>query len=337
MPFFNRKELVGEMIKSIQNNSFRDYELLAIDDGSAHDTVTYIKAFADKDNRIRIIPRDETPKGAPTCRNIGLREAKGEYTIFFDSDDYITPSCLQTRIDAIRLRPDLDFMVFPSGTYTDGVFNSRATQFVYGHPVYHDDIAGFCRRTLPFVVVNNIYRTKAIINKGIRWDINLKSLQDCDFNVQCLTAGLKYAYSNAIPDYGYRIEERGEEAVSKKITTKAHYESHLHSIEKIYSTIQTAYGHKYDHDLYCGVLYLFNNIMTSGIDFDFARQLASQISKCSRLYGTMLHMRFAACRALSHIVSPRLSRQIPFGFFIVAHLAKERRMQAKVRDIVEQF
>lgn len=335
MPFFNRKELVGEMIESIISNDFKEYELLAVDDGSTPETVRYIETFAEKDSRIRIITRTDLPKGAPTCRNIGIKEAKGEYLIFFDSDDYITPSCLRTRVEAISRHPELDFMVFPSGTYTDGKFNPKATKFVYGHPVYKDDIAGFCRRTLPFVVVNNIYRTEVLRQRNILWDSNLKSLQDCDFNVQCIVSGLRYGYAATAPDYGYRIEERGN-AVSGNITTQAHYDSHLHSIEKIYSTVRTAYGNKYDHDLYCGILYLFNNIMTSGINFTFASQLANLICKYSRLYGIMLHVRFSLCHILSYILPPRLARQIPFGFFIIAHIAKEKKLQAKIRDIIEK-
>lgn len=335
MPFYNRKELVGEMIRSIIDNDFQDYELLAIDDGSTADTVSYIKQVIQSDDHVRIITRNELPKGAPTCRNIGLKEAKGEYIIFFDSDDYITPSCLSTRVAAISKHPELDFMVFPSGTYMNGQFNPNATKFVYGYPINKDDLAGFCRRILPFVVVNNIYRRKALLEKGIEWDCNLKSLQDCDFNVQALTAGLKYDYGNTAPDYGYRIEERGS-AVSKGITTRAHYESHLHAIEKIYGLVQAKHGHKYDHDLYYGVLYIFNNIMSAGIDFTFAKNVAEQIKHYNHIHGVLLYIRFYTCHILRLLFSPKTARRIPFGIFIIKHLMKERYIQAKIREIIEK-
>lgn len=329
MPFFNRGNLVGEMIESILRNDFHDYELLAIDDGSSPETVSYINSFAEKDSRIQIITRNELPKGAPTCRNIGLREAKGEYIIFFDSDDYITPSCLQKRIDIIKKRPDMDFIVFPSGVYIDGKFITDIPKDIYGCHIHKDDIASFCRRILPFVVVNNIYRTEALRAKNIQWDTSLKSLQDCDFNVKAITAGLKYDYAKVAPDYGYRTEGAGN-SVSRGIITKAHYESNLYSINKLYGLIQNHFGHKYDRELYEGALFLFNNIMSRGIDFDFATKLSEIISNRNTFYGFIAKCRFKSTSLLCYLFPPRLARQIVMGTFLIGRLWKERNTKKRI-------
>ena len=121
MPFFNNKELVGEMINSILANTFEDWELLAIDDGSTEETLEYLSAYQ-KDSRIKFIKREDKPKGAQTCRNLGMDYAKGPYWIFVDSDDYLTPSCIGKRVEMIEKRQDLDFMVFPSAVYINDVF-----------------------------------------------------------------------------------------------------------------------------------------------------------------------------------------------------------------------
>lgn len=334
MPFFNRGNLVGEMIESILKNGFQDYELLAVDDGSSPETVSYINSLAEKDSRIRIITRNELPKGAPTCRNIGLREAKGEYIIFFDSDDYITPSCLQTRIDTIKRQPDMDFIVFPSGVYIEGKFITNTTKDLYGYHIHKDDIASFCRRILPFVVVNNIYRTEALRANNIQWDTNLKSLQDCDFNVQAIIAGLRYGYAKVAPDYGYRTENSGD-SVSRGIITKAHYESNLHSINKLYGLIQNHFGHKYDRELYEGALFLFNNIMSRGIDFDFATRLSKIISRGNTFYGFIAKCRFKFAYLLCHLLPSRLARQIVMGTFIIRRLWKEKNTQKRIARYIE--
>lgn len=332
MPFFNRGKLVGEMIESVLKNDFQDYELLAVDDGSSPETVAYINRFTEKSSRIRIIKRTEQPKGATTCRNIGLREAKGEYIIFFDSDDYITPTCLHKRIEAIKKHPNMDFIVFPSGVYNNGRILAKATKDIYGYQIHKDDVASFCKRILPFVVVNNIYRTKSLKTNNIQWDVNLKSLQDCDFNVQAITAGLRYCYEEASPDYGYRLEDSGN-SISKNINTKAHYESNLHSIEKLYDMVQSAFGHKYDKDLYDGALYLFNSIMSNGIDFDFTNRLSEIINKRSSFYGFMASCKFKSARLLCKFIPSRLARQIVMGTFIIGRIKSDKRILHKKKDV----
>lgn len=232
-------------------------------------------------------------------------------------------------------RPDLDFIVFPSGTYYDNKYHATASKYSFGYPIYKDDIKAFCKRTLPFVVVNNIYRTESIREKKLLWDTNLRSLQDCDFNIQAIIKGLKYIYADTIPDYGYRIENRGN-AVSTNIITNKHYESHLHSIEKMVSVIQQKYGHKYDCDLYYGILLIFNRIMTSGIDFEFASRLTKIIRKHCKYYGILFEIKMHFCRLLSHIINPRLSRQIPFIYFLVGILKAEKNKQEKINSILKK-
>lgn len=336
MPFFNRKELVGEMLKSILSNDFQDYELLAIDDGSTKDTIDYVEEFARQYKQIRIITRTEMPKSAQTCRNIGIREAKGKYLVFFDSDDYITPYCLSTRVNYMEKRPDLDFIVFPSGTYYDNQYHAEASKYSFGYPIYKDDLKAFCKRTLPFIVFNNIYRTKSIREKNVLWDTNLKVLQDCDFNVQTIIKGLKYIYADTLPDYGYRIEDRGN-AVSANIQTRKNYGSHLYSFEKMFSNIQQKYGHKYDYDIYNGILLIFNRVMTSGIDFKYASELTNVIKKYNRFYGFLFGLRLHCCHILSYITTPRLSRQIPFSIFIINVLNAENKKQKKIKSKIENI
>ena len=76
-----------------------------------------------KDERMHYLHRNREPKGPQTCRNIGLENARGEFIIFFDSDDQVFPFTLKKRVEALRSREDLDFMVFPSGVLFNGNFS----------------------------------------------------------------------------------------------------------------------------------------------------------------------------------------------------------------------
>lgn len=86
MPLYNAERFLEETLVSISKQTFRDYELLCINDGSDDDTVDIVKKFQDKDSRIKLLNNDGH-MGAAVARNKGIMEAKGEYLIFLDGDD----------------------------------------------------------------------------------------------------------------------------------------------------------------------------------------------------------------------------------------------------------
>ncbi|MDU8885477.1 glycosyltransferase family 2 protein [Yeosuana sp. MJ-SS3] len=115
IPVFNRHNLIKIALDSVLNQTYNHWECLVVDDGSTDNTIDSIKYYSQNDKRIRCFQRHRKPKGAPTCRNIGLNNAKGDYVIFLDSDDYLLPFCLEKRIEAIKQYPNCDFLVFPMG------------------------------------------------------------------------------------------------------------------------------------------------------------------------------------------------------------------------------
>ena len=162
MPVFNHRDEVRTMIDSILANDFNAWELLAVDDGSGEDTLQLLESYAAADSRIRVVMRSRQPKGAQTCRNMGLEMARGEFVIVFDSDDYIAPYCLRQRVEMLQKHPDLDFLVFPSGVFVDERFVTESHPYAFGFRVAEDDVALFASRRLPFIVWNNIYRTEFV-------------------------------------------------------------------------------------------------------------------------------------------------------------------------------
>ncbi len=115
IPVYNRPVLVAEGIESVLAQTSPNWELIVVDDGSTDNTWQVLESYTAKDERIRVFKRDREPKGAPTCRNIGAELAKGEYLIFFDSDDLLLPHCFAGRLKAFKENPEMDFLVFPMG------------------------------------------------------------------------------------------------------------------------------------------------------------------------------------------------------------------------------
>ena len=332
MPFFNKGEMVAEMIESILANDYASWELLAVDDGSSEETIARLRPYSERDERIRIIHREIQPKGAPTCRNMGMEQARGEFIIFFDSDDYITPSCLSTRVRWLRQHPELDFMVFPSAQLIDGTM-SESGHRAYGYPVYSDDIAAFSRKTPPFVVVNNIYRTASLRRHGILWDTRLRSLQDSDFNMQCLLAGMTYDYAIANPDYGYRIEAN-EGSISKHIASDGHLKSHVYALDKFYKLLREHFGNRYNNDLCMGVLFIYNMVFPEEVDFSIACNMGDIIANHDPFRGRLFRLAVACTRLLNGFMPHRLARAIPMTPYLLWRRYHERSVVRQCRTFL---
>lgn len=331
MPFFNNKELVGKMIDSILANTFEDWELLAIDDGSSVETLAYLSHYT-ADSRVKIIKRETTPKGAQTCRNLGMDHAQGQYWMFVDSDDYLTPACIGTRVEWIEKRQDLDFMVFPSAVYINDVFEPHAPENIYGYEVHQDDLRGFARRELPFIVWSNIYRADAIRKARLTWDNRLLSLQDADFNVQAIMAGLRYDYAYVAPDYGYRIFHNTG-SISNKISNPEHFRSNLYASAKFFTTYQEHFGHRYDKYIFEGVLRLYNKVFTNGINRQQAKDMIDMVKQHSRYYGTILAWQVKATMLLEHMLPKKVARQLPMVPYLLSLEKRKKTISKKIKPI----
>ena len=332
MPFFNNKELVGKMIDSILANTFEDWELLAIDDGSSVETLAYLSHYT-ADSRVKIIKRETTPKGAQTCRNLGMDHAQGQYWMFVDSDDYLTPACIGTRVEWIEKRQDLDFMVFPSAVYINDVFEPHAPEDIFGYNVHNDDLKGFARRELPFIVWSNIYRADSLRKAHLLWDTKLLSLQDADYNVHAIMAGLRYEYAYVAPDYGYRIRH-SQGSVSANICTPEHFKSNLYASVKFFKTYQERFGHKYDRYVYEGILRLYNKAFSNGINKQYAVEMVRIVKKYNRFYGTIMALQVFSTLFLEKILPKKLARQIPMALYLFTLEKRKKNISKRIKPIL---
>jgi glycosyltransferase involved in cell wall biosynthesis len=104
MPVYNRAHTIRESLDSVLAQTFKDFELLLIDDGSTDDSAAIIESYDDP--RIRLL-RHEQNQGIPKTRNEGLREAAGEYLALLDSDDLAHPRRLEKQVRVLDENPRL--------------------------------------------------------------------------------------------------------------------------------------------------------------------------------------------------------------------------------------
>ena len=98
IPVYNTEQFLEDCLNSVLAQTFTDFEIIAVDDGSTDNSAAIVKRFSAKDNRIVIIHQEN--KGLSEARNTGIKAARGNWITFVDSDDMLAPSFLQKLWDA---------------------------------------------------------------------------------------------------------------------------------------------------------------------------------------------------------------------------------------------
>lgn len=106
IPTYNRAHLIGESIQSVLAQTFPDFQLIIVDDGSSDGTETVVKGF--NDPRIRYIYQEN--RGISGAQNTGIRQAEGQYIAFLGSDDLWLPKLLELEVPILDTNPDVDLV-----------------------------------------------------------------------------------------------------------------------------------------------------------------------------------------------------------------------------------
>jgi len=101
IPVYNGDKYIANGLDSLLNQTFKDFEVICINDCSTDNSFKILKEYALKDNRIIII-NNEKNLGAALTRNVGINRAKGEYIYFLDADDYIDEKYLECMVQKIE-------------------------------------------------------------------------------------------------------------------------------------------------------------------------------------------------------------------------------------------
>ena len=206
VPIYNVEEYLGPCIESILNSTYRDFELILVDDGSTDNSGRICDEYAAKDSRIKVIHQEN--QWVSAARNAGLAVAKGEYISFVDGDDAVHPKMLEVLHDAIN-SGDYDYSMVhwryndDSATVEDADFLDKpATRIINQNEL----MMGLCDLGVATreynVVWNKLYKHSLI--KGL----SFKDLfaQDLEWLVRvCLVA--KQGIFVDLPLYNYTVRQ----------------------------------------------------------------------------------------------------------------------------------
>lgn len=159
MPAYNAGKYIADAIRSVLAQSFTDFELLIVDDGSSDDTIAVIKSFTDE----RVILLEQSHGGVSKALNTGLLQARGKYIARFDSDDLCYEHRLQRQFSFLETHPE--YVVV--GSDADYMLESGEHLFHFNCIAHsHEEIAAKLYFYCPFIHSGVMYRKDLVLKVG---------------------------------------------------------------------------------------------------------------------------------------------------------------------------
>lgn len=107
IPLYNKEASIAQSLRSVLSQSYRDFEVVIVDDGSTDDSVSIVESMSDP--RIRLVKQEN---GGPSkARNTGVKNARGEWILFLDADDELQPGAMEYFAQKIKAQADMDMFL----------------------------------------------------------------------------------------------------------------------------------------------------------------------------------------------------------------------------------
>ena len=199
-PAYNAAAFLAQTIDSIRAQTFEDWELVVIDDGSTDGTTELVEEYQERDGRVRLL--HQANAGPSAARNHGMREARGEFFAFLDSDDTWEPEYLERQLGVFREYPDTH-LVTAVARFRGGPYDGRPMRpFTIGYPVLTlRDIIG--DDTAVFIMT--IFRRQVFDTIGGLDESQWRS-EDYEYWLRAAVAGFVFR-RNSTPLGRYRIHQ----------------------------------------------------------------------------------------------------------------------------------
>lgn len=191
IPLYNKEKQIKRTVDSVLNQTYSDFELIIINDGSTDASLEIVNQI--KDDRIRIISQPNA--GVSFARNRGISEALGEYIFFLDADDLLLPGAFNVLVNVEKTN------VIVAGfiqTNQDGIVTRQVINKVVGIVEY--PFKAFCNREI-LLRMGNFFIQKDFVDKigGLRTDFSL--YEDLEWNIRILKQAIVLSSSSVILNY----------------------------------------------------------------------------------------------------------------------------------------
>ncbi|MEK5361888.1 glycosyltransferase family 2 protein [Peribacillus castrilensis] len=188
IPTFNRASIILRTLDSVLNQSYKNIEILVVDDASTDETESIIQGI--DDHRIQYYKLKENTKGTMP-RNFGIEKSKGQYIAFLDSDDEWLPDKLELQwkyMKSFGLDSD-NALCFTNANVR--ISNKKTNKVLNDKCLFNDDIVNYIFEKNNFVQTST-FMLKADLAKKVKFNPDLKKHQDYDFCIRLQNEGVKF-------------------------------------------------------------------------------------------------------------------------------------------------
>ena len=238
VPVYNVEQYLHQCIESLVKQMYRHIEIILIDDGSTDNSGVLCDRWESIDDRIKVIHTEN--HGLSAARNVGIKNAKGYYIYFIDSDDWAEPDILDTLIFNINLH-DADLsscgMKKDYGDKKDNLQKCQDCVCVSQKQMFHEIL---CNEYVYGYVCNKLFKKELV--DGLLFNEQLFSQEDMDFTMQYLKKCKKCVYTEG--EY-YHYRQRIE-----SMTGEIGYSPRKLSIAKVYERAISIYETYCPEDVY---------------------------------------------------------------------------------------
>jgi alpha-1,6-rhamnosyltransferase len=179
MPAYNASATIADSINSVLSQSYKEIELLVVDDGSTDDTFEIIEKISQVDKRLRIIKQQN--HGVSAARNKGILEAKSKYIAFLDADDTYYPHRFENQIEILNSRNDVGLVYSRHCVKTASSQNIEKTLYAFpASELGRTDMANFLLKTGYFFRIDSCLIRRECLH-GLNFNESLPTGEDFDF------------------------------------------------------------------------------------------------------------------------------------------------------------
>lgn len=235
IPVYNVEDYLKECIDSVINNSLKDIEIICVNDGSTDSSGEILAEYEKSDSRVSVI--NKTNGGLSSARNAGITQAKGEYILFLDSDDYIEPRAIEY-LYAEAKKDDLDQLFFCAKTFHEFGVETDYDSSYNRKAEYNGVMTG---REMFIIMSQNAEYKPSVCLQLIRKDLLTKNnisfiegliYEDNPFTILCLFYAKRVRYAD-IDLYNRRLRADSIMTGSAGIKSSYNYYSVIKNIERI--------------------------------------------------------------------------------------------------------
>ncbi len=214
VPYYNSGLFLERTFLSIQNQTYTNWELLFVDDGSSDNGPQLVSKMIAVDKRVFSLkrPNEGFKRGGRGAKNYGYTRSKGDYVVFFDSDDYMLPNYLEARIGSMQKDETIDvvFTNFGWRVHSNLIVNKVYTYNSEFNAQFSninksiDFWKSYADLNFSWSPSNMMWKSASI--KRIKWNEDTTIGEDFEFHTQAILEGLQFKHLNKITWYYMRNE-----------------------------------------------------------------------------------------------------------------------------------